>query len=70
MPYGTPLTNAERIDRHIALYGEMPPETRMGIPQEMNTLEINENMNLILLVCGIGGAWIFLDYILPRLMDK
>lgn len=70
MPYGTPLTEAERIDKHISIYGEMPPETRLGIPQGINTLEIDENLKLIILVGGIAGAWIFLDFILPSLVDK
>lgn len=70
MPYGIPLTEQERIGRHISLYGEMPPETRLGIPQGVSALEINENMNLILLAAGIGGTWIFFEFILPYLMDK
>lgn len=70
MPYGTPITETDRIIRHQTLYGEYPPETRLGMNQIMYPQEMSENMELILLVGGIAGTWIFIEYILPHLMDK
>lgn len=70
MPYGTPISDEARIIRHQSIYGGYPPVTRLGINEKMFPQEINDNMNLIALVGGIAGTWIFIEYILPHLIDK
>ena len=70
MPYGTPVSEYERVARHQLIYGGSPPATRIGMNQKMFPQEICDNTNLIWLVSGIAGTWIFIEYILPHLMDK
>lgn len=72
MPYGTPLSNEERIIRHQTLYGfgEYPPETRLRSQQVMIPSEVNENTDLMILTGILIAGWVFVDFVLPRLMDK
>jgi len=72
MPYGTPISNEDRIIRHQTLYGygESPPATRLGMNQIVYTQDMSEETKLAILVGGVFATYIFVDFILPRLMDR
>jgi hypothetical protein len=70
MPYGFPRTDDERTAMHLSIYGEEPPVVRLGNAQSIYPSEMPENLNLILLTGALFAGWIFVDFIIPRLMDK
>ena len=70
MPYGIPIPDDERRIIHMSIYGEEPPVDRLGMPQTMYPSELPENFDLILLTGAVLAGWIFVDFILPRLMNK
>jgi len=72
MPYGTPISEEDRIIRHQTLYGygKYPPATRIGMNQTAYTQDMSEDTKLTMLVGGILATWIFVEFILPRIVDR
>ena len=70
MPYGIQRSDDERTAIHMSIYGNEPPVTRLGKAQAMYPSELPENFDLVLLTGAVLAGWIFVDFILPRLMNK
>ena len=75
MPYGTPISESDRIIRHRSIYGGTPPPTRIGgsrgmYSQEMNASVINENLDLIVVVGGLIAGWVFIEFVLPNITKE